>query len=352
MTTDTSISPNTPHIYLPYHTSDSPNVYLTTPSTPPTPLPRTTTMPPTETSVPATTPLPPGYRFIPKGDVYITKNCRLRTLAANRPLYIVHDARDRRIGLRCPSSIAAAVEADSRATAATRAAAVQKRDASHEKAFEAAVVELFPKIPRELVPGVVKHAVEKRSGRVGRTGMLDVKERAKLAVRAHIRHKWTGYDGLLREGVGREEARRAVGGKISEVAKGWGGEGLWEGKGKGKGGKGKKVKGKGVKGKGTKAKVVVAEAGKKGVKKQVGAAKVGVTKGAAKKATAEITGLTDLTDDEVEAVEMSSGDDEIFILSDSDSGSEESESDWSDSDADDGPATARTTRLTTRRNAN
>lgn len=309
-------------------------------------------MPPTETSVPATTPLPPGYRFVPKGDVYITKNCRLRTLAANRPLYIVHDARDRRIGLRCPSSIAAAVEADSRATAATRAAAVQKRDASHEKAFEAAVVELFPKIPRELVPGVVKHAVEKRSGRVGRTGMLDVKERAKLAVRAHIRHKWTGYDGLLREGVAREEARRLVGGKISEVAKGWGGAGLWEGKGKGKGGKGKKkVKGKGVKGKGVKAKVVVAEAGKKGVKKQVGAAKGGATKGAAKKATAEVIDLTALTDDEVEAVEMSSGEDEIFILSDSDSDSEESESDWSDSDADDGPATARTTRLMARRNA-
>lgn len=313
-------------------------------------------MSPTETSVPATTPLPPGYRFIPKGDVYITKNCRLRTLAANRPLYIVHDARDRRIGLRCPSSIAAAVEADSRATAATRAAAVQKRDASHEKAFEAAVVELFPKIPRELVPGVVKHAVEKRSGRVGRTGMLDVRERAKLAVRAHIRHKWTGYDGLLRGGMGREEARRAVGGKISEVAKGWGGEGLWEGKGKGR--KGKKVKGKGVKGSGgekgvkeTKAKVVVTEAGKKGVKKQVGAAKGGATQGAAKKATAEVIDLTDLTDDEVETVEMSSGEDEIFILSDSDLDLEESESDWSDSDADDGPATARTTRLITRRNA-
>ncbi|KAK0738275.1 hypothetical protein B0T18DRAFT_474535 [Schizothecium vesticola] len=226
-------------------------------------------MPPTETSVPATTPLPPGYCFIPKGDVYITKNCRLRTLAANRPLYIVHDARDRRIGLRCPSSIAAAVEADSRATAATRAAAVQKRDASHEKAFEAAVVELFPKIPRELVPGVVKHAVMKRSGRVGRTGTLDVRERAKLA------------------------------------------------------------------GTGTKAKVVVTEAGKK----QAGTAKGGITKGVVKKATAEVIDLTDLTDDEVGAVETSSGEDEIFILSGSGEEEEsESESDWSDSDADDGPA--------------
>ncbi|KAK1835151.1 hypothetical protein QBC39DRAFT_419720 [Podospora conica] len=301
-------------------------------------------MAPTEITVQATAPLPPGYRFIPKGDVYITKNCRLRTLAANRPFYIVHDARDRRIGLRCPASIAAAVEADSHATAATRAAAVKKRDASHEKAFEAAVLELFPQIPRELVPGVVKHAVEKRSGRVGRTGTLDVGEKAKLAVRAHIRHKWTAYDALLRGGMSREDARRAVADRLSEVAKAWGGEGLWEGKGKGKKGKGK----------GRKVKVG-GEAGKKGAvkKKKAGTVKGGAAaKGTVKRATAtEVIDLTDLTDGEDEAVEMSSGEDEIFILSDSGSDEEESESDWSDSDADDGPAIARTTRLMARRNA-
>jgi hypothetical protein len=181
---------------------------------------------PDEPEVRADDPMPKGYRFVPKGNVYITKNCRKKTHDADKTLYVVVDERDKPLGLRCPSHIYHAVMREHRATAEQRAAAVQKRDAAIEESFEETMVTLFPKIPKAEIPQILKHSLKKHSRRVGRTGTVALHDRVKLAVRAHIRHVHTDYDQLLKQGVDRVTAREKVWARLNEVARLWGGRPL------------------------------------------------------------------------------------------------------------------------------
>jgi len=167
--------------------------------------------------------MPKGYVFVPKGNVYITKNCRKETHKAEKTLYVVVDKRNKPIGLRCPADIHNTVMSQNKATATQRAEAVQKRDAAKEDTFEDAIVKLFPKIPKVEVPQIVKHSLKKHSRRVGRTNKVALQDRVKLAVRAHIRHVHTDYDQLLKQGASRAVAREKVWERINEVARQWGG---------------------------------------------------------------------------------------------------------------------------------
>lgn len=170
--------------------------------------------------------MPKGYVFVPKGNVYITKNCRKKTHEADKTLYVVVDKRNKPIGLRCPADIYSAVMSQNKATATQRAEAVQKRDAAMEENFEDAIVKLFPKIPKTEIPQIIKHSLKKHSRRVGRTSKVALQDRVKLAVRAHIRHVHTDYDQLLKQGVSRTVAREKVWDKLNEVARQWGGRAL------------------------------------------------------------------------------------------------------------------------------
>lgn len=176
-----------------------------------------------EPEVPAHEPMPKGYRFVPKGNVYITKNCRKKTHEAERTLYVVVNKKGKPTGLRCPAYIHNTVMGDDNATAAQRAEAVQKRDAAIEDNFEEAIVKLFPKIPKSEVPQILKHSLKKHSRRVGRTGTVALQDRVKLAVRAHIRHVHTEYDELLKHGASRVTAREKIWERLNEVARQWGG---------------------------------------------------------------------------------------------------------------------------------
>ncbi|GAB1320861.1 hypothetical protein MFIFM68171_11071 [Madurella fahalii] len=186
------------------------------------------TNPPHEPAVRASDPLPKGYRFVPKGKVYITKHCRRQTHDARKTLYVVLGGgkTNKPVGLRCPAYIYHSVMCQHKATAARRAAAVQKRDAAKEGGFEDAIVELFPDIPRGEVPRIVKHALKTHSRRVGRAGAVGLEERATLVVRAHIRHVHTDYERLLKQGVGRLEAREEVWDGVNETVRWWGGREL------------------------------------------------------------------------------------------------------------------------------
>jgi hypothetical protein len=184
------------------------------------------TIGPDEPEVRAHDPMPKGYRFVPKGNVYITKNCRKKTHDADKTLYVVVDKRDKPLGLRCPAYIYHAVMREHKATAEQRAAAVQKRDAAIEESFEEAMVTLFPKIPKAEIPQILRHSLKKHSRRVGRTGTVALHDRVKLAVRAHIRHMHTDYDQLLKQGVDRATAREKVWARLNEVARLWGGRPL------------------------------------------------------------------------------------------------------------------------------
>lgn len=178
-----------------------------------------------EPVVKVSSPLPKGYIFVPKGNVYITANCRRLTQVAKKTVYAVINHRRQSVGIRVPTSVHAQVVQDERASRADRASAVEKRDAALEKQFREAILDQFPKTPAASVPLVVKRAMLKGSRRVGRTGKLDVETKAKLAVRAHIRHTHTDYDGMLRAKTHtKNQARDVVLAKIDEVAKSWGGK--------------------------------------------------------------------------------------------------------------------------------
>ncbi|KAK8036130.1 hypothetical protein PG993_008744 [Apiospora rasikravindrae] len=188
-------------------------------------MPTPTPTPTHEPVVKVSSPVPGGYVFVPKGNVYITANCRRLTQAAHFPVYAVINHKRQSVGIRVPASIHARVLADERASRADRVSAVEKRDAALEKQFRDAIVRQFPQTPAASVPLVVQRAMLKGSRRVGRTGKLDIETKAKLAVRAHIRHTHTSYDGMLRAKTHtKDQARDAILSKINDVCKSWGGK--------------------------------------------------------------------------------------------------------------------------------
>ncbi|KAF2088800.1 hypothetical protein K490DRAFT_10644, partial [Saccharata proteae CBS 121410] len=143
------------------------------------------------------------------------------TKASGKPLYIVVNDKSHRLGIRVPHPIHAAVLATSAQTADTRRLAVAARDAAALDSARTALHRLFPAIPPAAATQVLGHAFQKFSGRVGRTAQMGLEEKVRLAVRAHVRHVETEYEGLLKSGLGRKEARRKVWGKVEEVVRGW-----------------------------------------------------------------------------------------------------------------------------------
>ncbi|POS74438.1 hypothetical protein DHEL01_v207161 [Diaporthe helianthi] len=167
--------------------------------------------------------LPSGYAFVPKGNVYITTNCRKLTQQRGRSVLTVIDEKNRQIGIGVPKDIYLVVQFKDTETRDDRAANVVKRDEGIAKGFEKDIMREFPNIPSNSLRNVLKIALEKGKGKVGRTGKLDMQRKVHLAVRAHIRHCETDYDKLLRSGVAREDARQRIEAKIQEVCRAWGG---------------------------------------------------------------------------------------------------------------------------------
>ncbi|QDS73194.1 hypothetical protein FKW77_002629 [Venturia effusa] len=95
--------------------------------------------------------------------------------------------------------------------------------------IDAAVREMFPKIPPEAAAEIIAHAFESASKpgekeRVGNARNLDLASRVQLAVTAHIRHRYTNYDQLLSNGVKWHEARAMINPACVVVLRNWMGE--------------------------------------------------------------------------------------------------------------------------------
>jgi len=90
-------------------------------------------------------------------------------------------------------------------------------------AFAHRVGELFPGCPADEQRLIAERACQKYSGRVGRTAAAKKLEptAVDLAVRAHIRHVHTRYDGLLARGVPRLEARALVADAVAQLLSRW-----------------------------------------------------------------------------------------------------------------------------------
>ncbi|KAH5678187.1 hypothetical protein HBI23_057700 [Parastagonospora nodorum] len=174
-----------------------------------------------EITVPPNAPMPQGYAFLPKGIAFKTLHCRKATREAKKPLYVVVDNK-RKLGLRAPKSIISEIHKKEKETLTTRRAAVQKRDDSDISKTTAEIKAQFPKMPTTERDLVLKHGFKKHSRRVGRTGTLTLKAKVRLAVVAHIRHKHTDYEALLRAGMPREAARVTILESVDTVMRDWG----------------------------------------------------------------------------------------------------------------------------------
>lgn len=169
--------------------------------------------------------IPRGYSYVPKGNVFITGNCRKSTQEAQQKVYlVVSPGNDKKsLGIAVPTQIHDEVRAREAETRSQRAAAVDKRDDSIKAAFEKVILKEYPRIPADSLEKVLRTALQKRKGKVGRTGTLDIEMKARLAVRAHIRHCHTLYDTHLRtKKMTQGEARDAIKGQVDTIALAWG----------------------------------------------------------------------------------------------------------------------------------
>ncbi|KAL7918028.1 hypothetical protein ACQKWADRAFT_263817 [Trichoderma austrokoningii] len=168
-------------------------------------------------------PMPKGYGFLKKGNPFMTRLCRRKTLDVRKTLYVVMD-HGKQEGLRAPKWILHQVFSEEKATRERRRSTVERQDAATEDAFATAIKSRFAKIPEEDLNTILRHALRKRSGRVGRTGSLGLDKKAYLAVQAHVRHCHTDYDKITKASKDRNTARDATRGEVARVLAEWGGD--------------------------------------------------------------------------------------------------------------------------------
>jgi hypothetical protein len=155
---------------------------------------------------------PDGWEFLPSGDAFLT-----RRVKASGAFWVVYRPRGRNrphrrlLGLWAPAdTIAAAREAaaatgERRARARESGAAYRARvEEVYAEQLHVAIVGFLAFAPRhraladEIAADAARRAAEVGSGRVGRTRTLTLEERAELAARACIRHRYTDYEKRLR----------------------------------------------------------------------------------------------------------------------------------------------------------
>ena len=173
--------------------------------------------------------VPDGYIEIPTGDPFITR--KIKQLA--EVVYIRMERRKRLglsvvVGLLAPEAVVreAISEADrTRDERERKKARSQIHRKRQEEKKQVGMIErinvMFPRLPEGEAEGIVSHAFEVGSGRVGRTSKVADDRKIDLAVRAHIRHAHTNYDSLLAAGWDRELARDRVCGEVERIYNEW-----------------------------------------------------------------------------------------------------------------------------------
>jgi len=152
--------------------------------------------------------IPEDWEFLASGDAFVTRRVKAagvfwvawRPRGRNRP-------HRRRLGLWAPKETIEAAEAEACATAEERskrseqsAQSRAKQETAYRDELEAMILRFLAFAPGhgdladEIAREAATRAAEVGSGRVGRTRMLSVDERAVLAARALIRHRYTSYE--------------------------------------------------------------------------------------------------------------------------------------------------------------
>jgi hypothetical protein len=155
--------------------------------------------------------IPDDWEFLPTGDAFIT-----RTVKSAGQYWLCwqprgrHRAHRRLLGLWAPAAAIRAAEERARETAARRTAARTvnarsraRREERYQDQLREAVLRFVDFAPEhaqlaeQIASDTAAHAAVVGSGRVGRTQLLSLEEKARLAARAHIRHRHTRYEDEL-----------------------------------------------------------------------------------------------------------------------------------------------------------
>ena len=169
--------------------------------------------------------------YLPAGDMALTRRA---TKYSARKAVVVRFSRSRgryeRQGILVESAAIEKAEQECSEDAAERAAAravgAERRKKEDRKLVAQMIEEiraLFPNCPPNEAARIAAHTAERGSGRVGRTeaGRKLQESALTAAVHAAVRHTHTSYDELLSKGVGREDARARVHGRVLEILGGW-----------------------------------------------------------------------------------------------------------------------------------
>ena len=116
--------------------------------------------------------------------------------------------------------------ADAEARKRTRERAAERReevDEHYVSEFAERTGDVFPGCPGPERLAIADHACRKYSGRIGRSAIARRFDRGAidLAVRAHVRHRYTRYDELLARGIDRGDARASVRAAVDEILERW-----------------------------------------------------------------------------------------------------------------------------------
>lgn len=155
--------------------------------------------------------IPGDWQFLPSGDAFVTRTVKAagvywlawRPRGRNRP-------HRRKLGLWAPQEAIEQARAAAERTANRRAHGRERgarQRARAEDRYRAelaeAIVDFLAFTPShhelavEIADGAARQAASVGSGRVGRTRTLSLQERASLAARAWIRHRYTDYEDRL-----------------------------------------------------------------------------------------------------------------------------------------------------------
>ena len=151
--------------------------------------------------------IPPGWEFLPTGDAFVTRTVKAagRYWLAWQPRSR-HRAHRRMLGLWAPVEVIRAAEEQAKATSEKRAAARTvnarsraRREQRYTEQLRDAVLAFLDFAPEhadlaeQIATETAAHAAVVGSGRVGRTQLLTLEEKARLAARAHIRRRHMSY---------------------------------------------------------------------------------------------------------------------------------------------------------------
>jgi hypothetical protein len=169
--------------------------------------------------------------FLGRGDAALTR--RARKYSALHAV-VVRFSRSRkryeRQGLLVEQSALEQAEreclADAAARSRARERAAQRRaeiDELYASEFVRRLGDLFPGCPEAERRAIADHACRKHSGRIGRSAAASRFDpnAIEMAIRAHVRHRYTRYDQLLARGVDRGKARALVRDAVDEVIGRW-----------------------------------------------------------------------------------------------------------------------------------